>query len=220
MTAMFNKGLKLNQTDYQFFPNEARSGLYLFWAIIMSPVLIGGPITWIGFELNQYLTDHVLWHQRFEQVLSAPTTRPVLFVFGLLLAILFFVGFPIWGVYLWKLYFLHRKLRQMEKNGLFQYGVYLDETKILIRVFDQDDELVEQHIERSSIQSVKELVTSYRRPSEHITIKTWRLLVTWKEGQKSWYIPIDDQSFNTKNFIALGLALDVEPAESNSMFKD
>ncbi|MCX6118850.1 MAG: hypothetical protein NT027_15020, partial [Proteobacteria bacterium] len=92
MTTMFNKGLRANQPDYQFFPNESSSGLYLFWAILCSPFLIVGPIAWIGFELNQYLTENESWHRRFEQVLAAPSDRPSLFLFGLLLAILFIVG--------------------------------------------------------------------------------------------------------------------------------
>ncbi|MCX6118411.1 MAG: hypothetical protein NT027_12780, partial [Proteobacteria bacterium] len=121
---------------------------------------------------------------------------------------------------LWRLYFFRRKMRQMETKGLFQYGVYLDETKLIVRILDADDELIEYAIERSSIQSVKEAVSSYTPLGEHVPVVTRRLVITWTENQKSWYIAVDRLSFSMDNFIALGRALDVTPAENNSAFKD
>ena len=220
MTAMFIKGLKVNHPDYQLFPNEASSGTYFFQAFLLSPTLIAGPIAWIGLEINQYLTDPEASHSKLEIVLSAPTNMPITFIFGLLLAILFFIGFPIWGVELWKMYFFRRKMRQLEKEGIYQYGVYLDETKLLVRVYNRDDELVEHYIERSSIRSVNEMVSTFFHPKQHVGIVTRRLLITWTENQKSWYIDVDCASFTQDDFIALGLALNVVPSEEKSVFKD
>ena len=181
----FDRGFKVGDSNYNFYPYHPSKMEHLFGAILFSLLFLCGPIIFIGFEIREYLYFYERWLKSWRGFAARPFESPGLFAFQIILMLLFFVGMPLYCLFLWKNFYRHKKMHRLSKEGLYQFGVYLDSKDLLVRIFDADDEPQEFAIDRSSILSCKEFYSSYQSSSSKVPTISRGLMITWKEGEKS-----------------------------------